>query len=436
MFHTRKASDVRDKVYALLGMSSDDPDEADLRPNYGISWEELFQKLVKFILGKDISVETSDYAQRAIIKSKGCILGRVSSVRSDDKQNVKIAFISCLGDQIEWTLQASAKPIQERDIICLLQGASKPTIIRLYKDNFAIIIIAVTPLQESGSFIRLERFKSVTRFSRDFLLIWDWEQLLKESQDREESNNWMSFDQATRTWNVALILEDSGEYGKAEKRLREAIKGYEVAFGEKQPMLKSQYGLTPLSWAAGNGNNAIVNLLLAKDNIDPDLKDSQYGRTPLSWAARDGHEAVVKLLLETGQVEVDSKDKDDPTPLSWAIEREHEAVVKLLLETGQVEVDLKNKDRRTPLLLAIERGHEAVVKLLLETGQVEVDSKDKDDQTPLSWAACNSYNAVVKLLLETGQVEFNLKDKDDRTPLSWAACNGHNAVVKLLLETG
>jgi hypothetical protein len=43
----------------------------------------------------------------------------------------------------------------------------------------------------------------------------------------------MSFDQATKTWNVALILGDLEEYEKAEKRLREVIKGYEIAFGEE-----------------------------------------------------------------------------------------------------------------------------------------------------------------------------------------------------------
>jgi hypothetical protein len=30
MFHTRKAFNVRDKVYALFGMSSDDPGKASL----------------------------------------------------------------------------------------------------------------------------------------------------------------------------------------------------------------------------------------------------------------------------------------------------------------------------------------------------------------------------------------------------------------------
>jgi hypothetical protein len=34
MFHTRQASNPRDKVYVLLGMSSDDPYKAGLQPDY------------------------------------------------------------------------------------------------------------------------------------------------------------------------------------------------------------------------------------------------------------------------------------------------------------------------------------------------------------------------------------------------------------------
>ena len=85
MFHTRKATDIRDKVYALLGMSRDDPYEASLLPDFEVSWAELFQQLVKFVLGKDVSVETSDHSQRAVIKSKGCVLGHICSVRSDER---------------------------------------------------------------------------------------------------------------------------------------------------------------------------------------------------------------------------------------------------------------------------------------------------------------------------------------------------------------
>ena len=53
------------------------------------------------------------------------------------------------------------------------------------------------------------------------------------------------------------------------------------------------------------------------------------GRTALSWAARNGHEAVVRLLLEK-VVSVDSKDGYGRTALSWAAEKGHKAVVTLL----------------------------------------------------------------------------------------------------------
>ena len=42
----------------------------------------------------------------------------------------------------------------------------------------------------------------------------------------------------------------------------------------------------------------VVKLLLETGKLDVDSKDSR-GWTPLLWAAENGHEAVMKLLLET-----------------------------------------------------------------------------------------------------------------------------------------
>jgi hypothetical protein len=154
-----------------------------------------------------------------------------------------------------------------------------------------------------------------------------------------------------------------------------------------------------LSYTAEQGDKVIVLAsLLASDKLDTNSTDNS-GRTPLSWAAENGHEAVVKLLLESG-AELETADGFGQTPLSWAAENGHEAVVKLLLESG-AELETKDGLGRTPLSWAADNGHEAVVKLLLESG-AELETADGSRRTPLSWAAERGHEAVVKLLLEKG----------------------------------
>ncbi|RYP66703.1 hypothetical protein DL771_007636 [Monosporascus sp. 5C6A] len=196
---------------------------------------------------------------------------------------------------------------------------------------------------------------------------------------------------------------------------------------------KDSYGQTPLSLAARRGQEALVRLLVERDDVDADSKD-RYGRTPLLWAAREGYEAVVKLLLEQEDVKADSADKDHRTPLSWAAGRDHEAVVRLLVERDDVDADSKNRYGRTPLLWAAREGYEGVVKLLLEREDVKADSADRDYRTPLSWAAGRGHEAVVRLLVERDNVDADSKDRYGRTPLLWAAREGYEAVVKLLFE--
>ncbi|KAK0703024.1 hypothetical protein B0T26DRAFT_744167 [Lasiosphaeria miniovina] len=72
--------------------------------------------------------------------------------------------------------------------------------------------------------------------------------------------------------------------------------------------------------------DAVYGLLQHWNSIDE--KDS-YGQTPLSWAAENGHEAVVQQLLAKGAI-VETKDDYGQTPLLWAAENGYEAVVQLL----------------------------------------------------------------------------------------------------------
>src|SRR5436305_11259860 len=93
--------------------------------------------------------------------------------------------------------------------------------------------------------------------------------------------------------------------------------------------------MTGLHLAAYFGVHEAANTLIRRGQ-SLDLKDG-YGRTPLSWAAGEGHEAVMKLLLEKG-AQLEAKSRYGQTPLSWAAGEGHEAVVKLLLEkSAQLE---------------------------------------------------------------------------------------------------
>ncbi|KAJ4289061.1 hypothetical protein N0V90_011403 [Kalmusia sp. IMI 367209] len=93
--------------------------------------------------------------------------------------------------------------------------------------------------------------------------------------------------------------------------------------------------------------NNLAERVLREAAINPDLKDHS-GRTPLSVAAEESNDVMVEMLLQTKRVEIDSSDFAGRTPLFWALmnlrgvrlgqwEKSAQAtrVVELLLETGK-----------------------------------------------------------------------------------------------------
>ncbi|TGO46396.1 hypothetical protein BCON_0328g00120 [Botryotinia convoluta] len=185
-YYTRESTDDLDKVYAILAMCSDNPTSAGLLPDYTILWEQLFQQLVQFILCKEIDVRLPQDKKMAIIRSKGCVLGWVDSVLVDAAWNdtVKVEIVSSgaldyLGREKQrittLTFPTVERYIEKDDIVCLLQGVSKPTIIRAHKDHFSVIMIAATPLDFilEGQSKWLKAVRSTTIFPRNFLLVWD-----------------------------------------------------------------------------------------------------------------------------------------------------------------------------------------------------------------------------------------------------------------------
>lgn len=212
MYHSHKATIRHDKVFALLGMCCDDLEAVGLLPHYEIPWEVLFRRIIRHVLSQSVSIETWPDKELALIKGMGYSLGRVSAAYGDksrfDRQHVHIDLNNSMQSlqytknprsrcnhsikpgTVTWTVRVSAQPVKPGDVVCLLQGASKPSIVRPFDDYFDIIIIGVTPLyiangetfqpdesltsdnpdplDEMGRGLRCDSL-------RELLLVWNWD---------------------------------------------------------------------------------------------------------------------------------------------------------------------------------------------------------------------------------------------------------------------
>ena len=198
---------------------------------------------------------------------------------------------------------------------------------------------------------------------------------------------------------------------------------------------KDCVGNTPLVWAASNGHEGVVKILLGRGNVSPNKPD-RSGQTPLHWAAQNGHGGVVKILLERGDVNPNKPNKYGQTALFCSAQNGHEGVVKILLERGHVSPSEPDMCGQTPLLCAVQNGHEGVVKTLLEWGDANPNKPDMYGQTPLVCAAQNGHDGVVKILLERDDANPDRLDNTCRVMLRYAACNGHEGVVKKCCSNG
>jgi hypothetical protein len=221
-----------------------------------------------------------------------------------------------------------------------------------------------------GRFNMLQSHGTMSRLCLFYLLLPDIDSL--PANDPAQDKQYPYLDYATNSWPLHFISQEAADANAFRKHARTLCNTTEHQASIWAPRyLKQRYlnweGWSDLALASYLGLSEVVQDMLVKEKPDIYLeKVNEYGRTPLSWAARQGREAVVKLLLEKG-AEIEAKDEYGRTPLSWAAGQGHEAVVKLLLEKG-AEIEVKDEYGSTPLSWAAEQGHEAVVKLLLEKG--------------------------------------------------------------------
>ncbi|KAK3348909.1 heterokaryon incompatibility protein-domain-containing protein [Lasiosphaeria hispida] len=235
-----------DKVFSLLGMSSDDWLPDGLLPNYEQPWEDLLQRLVRYLIGDQVSVETWPDTEMVVVRGVGRILAAISD----------ISFVA--GTQVAsltptkssgWAgldgglpLQAWAKPLQVGDLVCILQGALGPVIVRPHADYFSIVVTCPPFTVEN------EDLNPEQGLEYNFLLVWDWETEPEISPGKEsEFAGWLGrrvpqclneeaqalAGKQVRLRDKAFILEDMGEYEQASLAFLEVGNSFQQDLGKE-----------------------------------------------------------------------------------------------------------------------------------------------------------------------------------------------------------
>ena len=203
--------------------------------------------------------------------------------------------------------------------------------------------------------------------------------------------------------------------------------------------LKPKFG-PPLVSAARGGHSAVVELLLAAVNIDPNARD-QNGTTALCSACKNGHISIVKQLLARGDVDLNAHGFHGRlTPLTTACYNNHTEIINLLLSKEGIDVNLQALNGETALYLALSTGWNRLeaVKLLLEREDIDINLPKINGRTPLHQAIRRRDLSIVKLLLGKKGIDPNVRDNEGYTPLAMACtgdlCNDTTSIVGLLLS--
>ncbi|OKP11865.1 hypothetical protein PENSUB_2596 [Penicillium subrubescens] len=185
---------------------------------------------------------------------------------------------------------------------------------------------------------------------------------------------------------------------------------------------------TALHFAVENRNFLLACLLVDLDSLDPNICDDQ-GWTALSYAAGQGDLRMLELLLTRTDLDLNVS---RASPIYLAAERGHLELVRRLVSLEEVDIN-QTVWHKSPLFIAIENGYRDVAKLLLEQGsRLDVNAKTSLGDTALHMAVSYGNLDIVELLLKDDRLDVTGANRYGESALELATRNGKEHVVRRL----
>ena len=211
-------------------------------------------------------------------------------------------------------------------------------------------------------------------------------------------------------------IHDAARLGNLELVKAELDKGVDINFKD------SEYGGTPLHFAAYGGALNVVKFLLANE-AEVDVGNNQ-GWTALFYASDEGHLHVVEFLIDNN---ASVKWRDNDLRRAYNFAEEHKEVQALLLDNIEDSI-----------FKAAELGDINSIKGYIEQG-VNLNERQGSEYgfTPLHFAVHSNRVETVEFLIGKG-ANVNIADWWGRTPLFFVirSREGSHPLLGLLLENG
>jgi len=241
MYLTRQATDVRDKVYALLGMCSDDLRISGLTPDYSRPLGKFFDLVCEHLFGMvPISVKTSGNRHVVGMRGPGRVLGRVRGAYAAQlgmyQLDIEFTVFGLWSKHDTWRVRVPT--VRKGDLFFIAPGARWPMIGRVVDDSVLIVAAVASceavdkidwPGTNASFWPEIATWGGMKDFwASDLWLLWDWPGTEPPRRRSELFENIFSSRHRSERWkSLAVIYWGVECYESAETATQAFLQEFE-----------------------------------------------------------------------------------------------------------------------------------------------------------------------------------------------------------------